>query len=71
MGELLERQHQFFLLNKEKLLEKYEGQFVAIHDEQVVGAFETERDAYVYCVNNFRMETFYIQQVLPSGTKKS
>ena len=71
MGELLDKQYQFFLLNKQMLLEKYEGQFIVIHDEKVAGSFETERDAYIYCVTHFRMETFFIKQVLPAGNKGS
>ncbi len=64
MGELLDRQYKFFMDNKEELLEKYEGRFVVIHDEEVVGSFESDRDAYVYCVTHFKMGTFFTQQVL-------
>lgn len=71
MGELLDKQYKFFLLNKHMLLEKYEGQFIVIHDEKVASSFEAERDAYIFCVKNFRMGTFFIQQVLPTGSKES
>ena len=65
MGELLNKQFRFFNDHKDELLEKYQGRFVVIHDEEVVGSFETERDAYVYCVQHFKIGTFFIQQVLP------
>lgn len=65
MGELLDRQYKFFIQNKEWLLEKYEGQWVVIHNEKVVDSFGSEKDAYVYCVQHFTIGTFFIQQVVP------
>ncbi|MEQ9403728.1 MAG: hypothetical protein RIM99_09100 [Cyclobacteriaceae bacterium] len=63
MGELLDRQFQFFKKNKEELVEKYKGRFIVIHDEEVVGSFESERDAYVYCVSHFKVGSFFMQKV--------
>lgn len=63
MGELLNKQYKFFKDNMEMLMEKYEGRFVVIHDEEVVGSFESDRDAYVYCVKHFKVGTFFTQQV--------
>ncbi|MEQ9467440.1 MAG: hypothetical protein RLN88_08515 [Ekhidna sp.] len=65
MGELLDKQHKFYLQNKQSLTEKYAGQFIVIHDEKVVDSFGSERDAYIYCVKNFPMGTFLIREVLP------
>jgi len=64
MGELLNKQYKFFMDNKEMLIEKYKGRFVVIHDEEVVGSFESDRDAYVYCVTHFKVGTFFTQQVV-------
>jgi len=71
MGELLDRQYKYFLLNKEGLLEKYEGKFVVIHDEKLIDVFDTERDAYIYCVQHFKIGTFFMQQVISESSKKS
>jgi hypothetical protein len=67
MGELLDRQYQYFVKNKSELLKKYEGQYIVIHNEEVVDSFGNERDAYIYCVQHFKMGTFFIQQVLPGN----
>ncbi|MEP1094850.1 MAG: hypothetical protein ABJG78_07045 [Cyclobacteriaceae bacterium] len=64
MGELLDKQYKFFMDNKEMLQEKYKGRYVVIHDEEVVGSFESDRDAYVYCVTHFKVGTFFTQQVV-------
>jgi hypothetical protein len=63
MGDLLDKQYQFFVQNKQELLDKYEGKFIVIHDEELVGNFNTEKDAYVYCVTHFKIGTFFIHQV--------
>ena len=66
MGDLLDRQHKYYLRNEQALLVKYRGQFIVIHDEKVIDAFSTERDAYVYCVQHFQMGSFLIREVVPS-----
>lgn len=63
MGELLNRQSNFFLLNEKMLVEKYKGQFVVIHNEKVADSFGSERDAYTYGVQHFQMGTFLIREV--------
>lgn len=63
MGELLDKQHKFYLHNEQSLSKKYGGQFIVIHDEKVVDSFGTERDAYIYSVQHFPMGTFLIREV--------
>ena len=70
MGELLDKQHKFYLRNEPELIERYEGQFIVIHDEQVVDSFGSERDAYIYCVQHFQIGTFLIRKVLPGQKYK-
>ena len=70
MGELLDRQHKFYLQNEKELLEKYKGQFIVIHEEQVVNSFGSEREAYIYCVQHFKIGTFLIREVIPSSPSK-
>lgn len=67
MGELLDRQHKFYLINQQELLEKYRGQFIVIHNEQVAESFGSERDAYIYCVKHFQIGTFLIREVISAS----
>lgn len=71
MGELLDKQHRFFLQNGKMLSEKHEGRFVVIHDEQVADSFGSERDAYIYSVSNFQVGTFLIREVVTKSSAES
>lgn len=64
MGELLNRQNNYFLHNEHLLYEKYKGQFIVIHDERVADSFGSEREAYIYSVKHFQMGTFLIREVI-------
>ncbi|WP_436515642.1 hypothetical protein [Ekhidna sp. To15] len=63
MGELLERQHKFYIRNEQELRNKYGGQFIVIQSEKVVESFGSERDAYIYCVKHFQIGTFLIRKI--------
>ena len=71
MGELLNRQNIFFLHNEQMLFEKYDGQFIVIHDEQVADSFGSERDAYIYSVKHFQIGTFLIREVISKRPTES
>jgi len=62
MGELLDKQYQFFLKNEEMLMAKYKDKFIVIHDERIIDTFNSERDAYIYCVQHYQIGTFFIRQ---------
>ncbi|WP_421764724.1 hypothetical protein [Ekhidna sp.] len=68
MGELLDKQHRFYLHNEQELIERYKGQYIVIHDEQVADSFGSERDAYIYSVKHFPIGTFLIRKVLPKSS---
>ncbi len=70
MGELLDKQYQFYRKNKQMLLKKYEGQYIVIHNEQVADSFGSERDAYIYSVQHFQIGTFFIQKVTSEDDPK-
>ncbi|WP_424963697.1 hypothetical protein [Ekhidna sp.] len=70
MGELLDKQHKFYLRNEKELIEKYKGQFIVIHDEKVIDSFGSERDAYIFSVKQFPIGTFLIREVLDKPASK-
>ena len=61
----LEIELQFFKQNQKELLSKYEGKFLVIKDQKVVGVYDSEIEAYTQTQNNFELGTFLIQQCLP------
>lgn len=61
----LQKLFQYYLDHQEELVKKYNGKFIVIKDEGVVGAYESELDAYQDSVKKFELGTFLIQQCSP------
>jgi hypothetical protein len=50
------------------LAEKYSGKFVVIIDNAVIGAYNSEGQAYAETVKKHPLGTFLIQQCLPGSS---
>ncbi len=61
----LQKQLDYFKSNQDKLVKKYEGKFLVIKDQEVLGAYDTETEAYAAAKKRFELGTFLIQQSLP------
>ena len=62
----LEREFQYFLKNQDKLVEKYEGRFVVIVGDEVVGDYESAGEAYFGAQElGHELGTFLIQFATP------
>ena len=59
---MLEKEFKYFLNNKEDLSRKYKGKFLVIRDEKVIGAYDSEKDAYDNAIKNNELGTFLIQE---------
>lgn len=62
---MLEQEFSYYISNKDLLIKQYLGRFLVIKDQEVVGDFDTEIDAYSFGVSNYELGTFLIQQCLP------
>jgi hypothetical protein len=60
---MLEKELKYFEDHKEELLKHYENQFVLIKDDQFIGAFTTEAEAYAAGVQRFGNQPFLIKKV--------
>ena len=60
---MLEKELKYFEDHKEELLKHYENQFVLIKDDQLIGAFTTEAEAYAAGVQRFGNQPFLIKRV--------
>jgi hypothetical protein len=67
----LQTELNFYEKNKQEYLKLYNGQFVLIKGEQLIGTFTTDAEAYRAGLEKFGNEPFLIKQVLPDGTKVS
>ena len=54
---------QFYKQNKADLLVKYEGKYVVIVGENVVGSYDSYQEAVTASVEKYEPGTFFIQRV--------
>lgn len=61
----LEKEFQYFLDHQDVLVEKYEGRFVVIVGDEVVGDYESASEAYFDTQDQgHELGTFLIQQAI-------
>lgn len=65
---MLEQEFKYFLDHKTELIAKYPGKFIVIVGGKVVGAYESEIEAYNESLKSHKIGTFLIQLCIP-GTE--
>ncbi|OGY29312.1 MAG: hypothetical protein A3F35_01230 [Candidatus Woykebacteria bacterium RIFCSPHIGHO2_12_FULL_45_10] len=68
---MLEKEYNFYLKNQTELLKKYSGKFIVIVDEKVLGAYQTEKEAFDEAIKTHELGTFLIQECTPNPDKKT
>ncbi len=61
----LETEFKYFLDHQDELVLKYEGKFLVIRENEVVGAFDSQANAYNDAIGKFKLGTFLIQRCIP------
>ena len=61
----LEREFRYYKDHQDELVKQYDGKFLAIKGEEVVGVYDTELEAYTDAKRNHPAGTFLIQHCLP------
>lgn len=59
---MLEKEFQYYIDNQEKLLKAYNGRFIAIVGEQVVGDYDSFEQAIDETLKERELGTFLIQE---------
>jgi hypothetical protein len=49
-------------MNQKELVKKYEGKVLVIKDNQIVGSFNNEEDAYFDSISKYELGSFMIQK---------
>lgn len=62
---MLEKEFQYYIENQEALVKKYNGEAIVIINNEVVGVYETELEAYLASKENYEIGTFLIQKCAP------
>ena len=59
---VLENEFKWYLDNQEELLTKYNGKYVVIKDQQVIGAYDSEWEAFSKSSEKYEAGSFLIQK---------
>ena len=62
---MLEKEFKYFKDHQDELVKKFKGKYLVIVGQEVVGAYDTEIDAYVEAKKHYKPGSFLIQQCLP------
>jgi hypothetical protein len=65
VSKSLEKEFKFYIDNQKELVEKFNGKFLIIQGENVVGEFDTFEKALEFAQTNYTIGTFLIQECLP------
>lgn len=65
MKNPLKKEFDFYTKHQDELLKKYAGKIIVIKDENVVGEYDSEIDAYRESLEKYEIGTFLIQNCLP------
>ena len=63
MQNTLKKEFEFYKENQSDLLNKYRGKFIVIKDKRVVGAYDSEPEAYAETIESQKSSNFLIQEV--------
>lgn len=58
----LNNEYQFYLSNQEELVKKYNDKVIVIVNQEVVGSFNNEEQAYFFAKEKYELGTFLIQK---------
>lgn len=62
---MLEKEFKYYIDNQQELVKKYNGKFLVIVNEMVVGDFSTRETAYFDSINKYEPGTFLIIKCTP------
>lgn len=62
---MLDKEFQYYIDNQLKLVKKYNGKYIVIVDNDVVGDYDSELMAYMKSVKKYPLGSFLIQLCKP------
>lgn len=63
----LEKDFQYFLKNKKELVEKYNGKFIVIKNQQIIGVYGSEVEAVTETEKEHTLGSFLVQKCEPGS----
>lgn len=65
---MLDKEFKYYIDNQQTLVEEYNGKFLVIKDEKVIGTYDSEDTAYFETEKNHEPGTFLIQFCEPGDS---
>lgn len=62
---MLEKEFQYYLDNQKELLKLYNGKFIVIKGQEIIGVYASHSEAYNVTLKSNELGTFLIQHCLP------
>lgn len=62
---MLNTEFEYFLKNQAQLVERYNGKFIVIKNEKVIGVYDSHPSAYNNTLKTETIGTFLIQHCIP------
>ena len=62
-NNILKQEFEYYLANQDRLVEKYDGKYIVIHDQQVVAEYDDELSAVQESQEKYEPGTFLVQLV--------
>jgi hypothetical protein len=63
----LKKEFEYFLSHQTELVQKYDGKFIVIKNEGVVGSYDSESEAFEDSSKKYEPGTFLIQKCSPGA----
>jgi hypothetical protein len=65
MGMPLEKEFKYYLDHQDEMVKKYNGKYVVIKEDEVIGVYEEELAAVLETQKRHELGTFLVQKVEP------
>lgn len=62
---MLDKEFKYYLEHQDELVSRYNGKYIVLIGEQVVGAYDNREDAYYSSIEKYEPGTFMIQLCTP------
>ena len=62
MAKALEKEFEYYLAHQAELVEEFDGKFVVIKDDEVLGAYDSEIEAIEETMKEHELGTFLVQK---------
>ena len=68
MNSDLKRAFEFYLANQDAMVRRYDGRFIVIKNDEVIGAYDSDLEAVTETKKAHPLGTFLVQKVSPGDS---